>query len=159
MSATLVKKHDRPSAIFISASFFDWADRAFNRKLQEHLTSAGHMVTLLQEKDGGSGERGLFDQRVEGLKNADLVLAVVTGADLDPCVAFEMGLAQAWGIPVIVMKTDFKQRSFNNPQAVNYVLEFGSGKIVTGGQAFFDDAVKATDHFFATGMRHQPHPG
>ena len=151
MSAKLDEDRHRPSTIFISAAFFDWAESAFNRKLAEILIAAGHQVTLIQKINGSLEDRELFNQRVEGLKQAELVLAVVTGADLDPCVAFEMGLSHAWGIPVIVVKTDFKQRSATNPQAVEFVLEFGSGSVVAGGQSFFDDAVRAAHCFFQQG--------
>ena len=65
------------------------------------------------EKDargsGADADAGIVQRAVEAVKSADVVVAVLDGPDTDSGVAFEMGYAYALGVPVVGVRTDFRQ--------------------------------------------------
>ena len=68
--------------------------------------------------------RGLFNRLVAALDEADIVVAVIDGADADSGVAWEMGYAYAHGIPVVALRTDF--RRVGDCERANLMLECSS---------------------------------
>ena len=61
----------------------------------------------------------LFGRTIEDLGSTDLLVAVVDGPDCDSGVAFEVGFAYARGIPVVAVRTDFRQ---SQEKGVNVLL-------------------------------------
>jgi len=51
----------------------------------------------------------LFRACLDSLESADLVVAVLDGADVDSGTAFEVGYAYARGIPIIGIRTDYRK--------------------------------------------------
>ena len=51
----------------------------------------------------------LFDKCTEAVRACDVIVAVLDGPDVDSGVAFEMGYAHALGVPVVGLRTDFRQ--------------------------------------------------
>ncbi|WFN34131.1 nucleoside 2-deoxyribosyltransferase [Methanogenium sp. S4BF] len=113
--------------VYLAAPLFSEAERAYNRSvaalLREHLFS----VHLPQECGDSSAERSaehtacIFTENLAALSQADLVVAVIDGADADSGTAWEMGYAYAQGIPVIAVRTDFRQAGVS--ERVNLMLE------------------------------------
>ena len=103
--------------VYLAAPLFSQVERRWNRELARLLAErvAGLEVILPQDfRIGGRyndrsrlGE--LFQKCISALKSADVVVAVLDGADTDSGVAFEMGFAYASGIPVVGVRTDFRQ--------------------------------------------------
>ena len=113
--------------IYLSAPLFTQVERSWNRRLAAALEKriAGATVTLPQDfKFKGSYNRPADFQRIyehclRSLEKADLVVAVLDGADVDSGVAFEVGYARARDIPVIGVRTDYRE---NQDRGLNLVL-------------------------------------
>jgi nucleoside 2-deoxyribosyltransferase len=143
----LIETHPKGSSIkytiFISAALFTYAEQEFNRRLRDVLISAGYNVILPQEFIKEKHDEEFFDQCVNGIDQADIVLAMVEGVEVDAGVGFEIGFAYAKGTPVIALRTDFRHgfESFNG--CLNIMLHFGVTKIVNLTDDPFQDAVNA----------------
>lgn len=116
--------------VYLAAPLFSEGERVYNRLIRDQLVRAGQRVHLPQEfGDDSSFRNGLmngeiFEKNVAALREAELVVAVVDGADADSGTAWEIGYAYACGIPVIALRTDF--RSVGADEKVNLMLEFSS---------------------------------
>ncbi len=62
------------------------------------------------------------------LSSSDLVVAILDGADCDSGVAFEVGYACAKGIPVVAVRTDFRQ---SQEKGVNVLLARAAGEYIS----------------------------
>jgi nucleoside 2-deoxyribosyltransferase len=113
--------------IYLSGPLFSQAERRWNRELAAALEEriAGADVILPQDfKPGGTYNsraffRELFAECVDGVRTADVVVAVVDGPDVDSGTAFEMGVAHECGIPVVGLRTDFRE---SQDRGVNLVI-------------------------------------
>lgn len=102
--------------LYFAAALFTQVERKWNRMLAEALErlEPGLEVTLPQDfkvagKYNSSRHYGaLFRMCVDGLEAADVVLAVLDGAEVDSGVAWEVGYAFARGTPVVGLRTDFR---------------------------------------------------
>lgn len=116
--------------VYLAAPLFSAAERSFNGELASFLRSRHLRVYLPQEQGddtaarGPAAIRGLFDRLIAALDAADLVVAVIDGADADSGVAWEMGYAYAHGIPVVALRTDF--RRVGDCERANLMLECSS---------------------------------
>jgi len=113
--------------IYLSAPLFTQVQRRWNRTLAAALKEriAGAEVTLPQDiafrnaYNRPADFPKIFEQCLAAIRAADLVLAVLDGADADSGTAFEMGYAHALGIPVIGIRTDYRD---NQDRGLNLVL-------------------------------------
>ena len=70
----------------------------------------------------------IYEQNKKALYEADLVVAVIDGADADSGTAWEMGYTAALNKPVFALRTDF--RKVGTHEHVNLMLE-QSATVVT----------------------------
>ena len=113
--------------LYLGAPLFSQPERQWNRTLAAALAEElpGWEVVLPQDLRVGESYNDrtrfgeLFERTVEDLGNSDLLVAVVDGADADSGVAFELGYAYARGIPVVAVRTDFRQ---SQEKGVNVLL-------------------------------------
>lgn len=138
-----VRFEPRNFTIFISAALFSYAEQAFNRLLRDALVAAGYKVILPQEFDAAEGEPTLFLNCVNGAKDADLVLAVVDGAEVDAGVGFEMGVAYSAGTPILSLRTDFRRKAETTDGCLNLMLQYGSTSIIAASDDPFREVVSA----------------
>lgn len=116
--------------VYFAAPLFSEAERAFNRRAADVLESLFFKVHLPQELDDDADARGdmreaaIYAGNIAALKAADIVVAVIDGADADSGTAWEMGYAAASGKRVIALRTDFRHFSAN--ECVNLMLEMES---------------------------------
>jgi nucleoside 2-deoxyribosyltransferase len=116
--------------IYLAGPLFTEAEQTYNRMLYDLLTRHFFEVYLPQEVGDTSHSRSrkehqaIFCRHVEALGNADMVVAVVDGADADSGTAWEMGYAYALGIPVVSLRTDFRHAGHH--ERVNLMLEESS---------------------------------
>lgn len=113
--------------LYLAAPLFSQHERQWNRTLAAALAEGlpGWEIVLPQDlRVGGSyndrarfGE--LFQRTIGDLASTDLLVAVVDGPDCDSGVAFEVGFAYAKGIPVVAVRTDFRQ---SQEKGVNVLL-------------------------------------
>jgi len=103
--------------IYLSAPLFTESQRRWNRELalciEERL--AGARVILPQDFKVGSSYNDardfphIFRACVDGLREADAVVAVCDGPDVDSGTAFEMGIAYEMGLPIVGLRTDYRE--------------------------------------------------
>ncbi len=113
--------------VYLAAPLFSEAERAYNRSIAVLLREHLYTVHLPQECGDSSPLRSadhtkaIFTKNLAALSEADVVVAVIDGADADSGTAWEMGYAYAQGIPVIAVRTDFRQAGVS--ERVNLMLE------------------------------------
>ena len=105
----------RPS-VYLAGPLFTQAERTWNRQLADALAASGFQMlvpqVLSQELIGKTGEYNpgaLFRRAATTVERADVVLAILDGADADSGTAFECGVAWGKGIPVVGLRTDLRQ--------------------------------------------------
>ena len=121
--------------IYLSAPLFTQVQRKWNRMLASAIQEriAGSEVILPQDfKFRESYNRPqdfskLFRACLETLEKADLVVAVLDGPDADSGTAFEMGYAYARGIPVIGVRTDYRE---SQDRGLNLMLSQGCTEVL-----------------------------
>ena len=97
--------------LYLAGPLFTQAERAWNVRLAERLTAAKYSVFLPQtevQAIASLDAETIFRVDVDGVRSADAVVAVVDGADPDSGTSFEIGLAFALGIPIVLVRTDFR---------------------------------------------------
>jgi nucleoside 2-deoxyribosyltransferase len=116
--------------VYLAAPLFSVAERRYNYHLAKVLRTNLFEVYLPQDTGDDSHDRersahqAIFKKNLAALEAADLLVAVIDGADADSGTAWEMGYAFAKGIPVISIRTDF--RMTGHQEHVNLMLEKSS---------------------------------
>ena len=124
--------------LYLAAPLFSEAERDYNASLARLLETNLFSVHLPQEAGDDSISRGkpalerIFLANKKALEEADLVVAVIDGADADSGTAWEMGYAAGLIKPVIALRTDF--RMAGQHEHVNLMLE-ASSTVVTSREA------------------------
>jgi len=120
--------------IYLAAPLFSTAERTYNAILSDLLEQHLFEVFLPQEAGDDTNTRMkieqelIFSKNKDDLDRADIVVAVIDGADADSGTAWEMGYAYAHNKPVIAVRTDF--RRVGTHEQVNLMLE-ESSKVVS----------------------------
>ena len=97
--------------LYLAGPLFTQAERAWNLRLASLLTQAGHSVFLPQTEVKAIASLhadAIFQIDVDGVRSAEAVVAILDGADPDSGTSFECGLAYALGLPIVVVRTDFR---------------------------------------------------
>ncbi len=121
--------------IYLSAPLFTQVERRWNRRLanalEEHIPDTD--VLLPQDiKFGGAYNRPehyqhIYDRCLEMVEEADLMVAVLDGADVDSGTAFEMGYARARDLPIIGVRTDYRK---SQDRGLNIMLARGCDELL-----------------------------
>jgi|SRR5208337_3378704 len=113
--------------VYLAAPLFSDAERSYNLQVADLLRKNLFEVYLPQETGDDCNTRKkeeqgrLFSANKNALEDADIVVAVIDGADADSGTAWEMGYAFAQGKRVIALRTDFRHVGIN--EQVNLMLE------------------------------------
>jgi nucleoside 2-deoxyribosyltransferase/predicted secreted protein len=116
--------------VYLAAPLFSEAERTFNLKVRDILEDHFFDVYLPQEAGDDTHCRSeeehqeIFRMNREALDQADLIVAVIDGADADSGTAWEMGYATSRGVPVYAIRTDFRMAGHH--ELVNLMLEQSS---------------------------------
>ena len=97
--------------IYFAGPLFTQAERSWNLHLASLIERAGHTVFLPQTEVQAIASLDadtIFRIDVDGVRAADAIVAIVDGADPDSGTSFECGLAYALGIPIVIVRTDFR---------------------------------------------------
>jgi nucleoside 2-deoxyribosyltransferase len=97
--------------IYFAGPLFTQAERLWNQRLADALARSGHEIFLPQEQIHTLtvfDAREVFRLDIDGVRSADVVVAILDGADPDSGTCFECGLAYALGIPIVAVRTDFR---------------------------------------------------
>jgi nucleoside 2-deoxyribosyltransferase/predicted secreted protein len=128
--------------VYLAAPLFSDAERAYNTQIADLLRKNFFEVYLPQDTGDDSGTRKteeherLFALNKKALEEADIIVAVIDGADADSGTAWEMGYAVAKGKRVIALRTDFRRVGIS--EQVNLMLE-QSADVVSGKEALLDE--------------------
>jgi nucleoside 2-deoxyribosyltransferase/predicted secreted protein len=128
--------------VYLAAPLFSEAERSYNRSIEELLRKNFFDVYLPQQAGNDSEirekeeQRLIFLKNLKALENADIIVAVIDGADADSGTAWEMGYAFACGKKVIGLRTDFRRSG--NHEKVNFMLE-ESAIVVTNANQLLDE--------------------
>jgi len=120
--------------VYLAAPLFSLAERNFNSEVAAALQKRYLRVYLPQHIGDSSASRDefehsrIFHENLRALEDADIIVAIIDGADADSGTAWEMGYAWARGKRVIALRTDF--RHVGRCEQVNLMLE-ESSEIVT----------------------------
>jgi nucleoside 2-deoxyribosyltransferase len=112
--------------VYLAAPLFSGAELDFNRRLRDEIKRTGFDVFLPQEdsnniKDEKNRQKIIFDKNLAAIDKADILVAVVDGADVDSGTAWEIGYAYALDKPVLGLRTDF--RTLGIEGTVNLMIE------------------------------------
>jgi nucleoside 2-deoxyribosyltransferase len=129
------KKVYEAPRIYLAAPLFSQVERIWNRNLAKAILEQepGWEITLPQDfrvkGKFNDPERfpELFRRCVHSLEASRAVIAILDGADVDSGVAFEVGHASARSIPVIGVRTDYRE---GQEKGVNLMLANGCTSIV-----------------------------
>lgn len=105
--------------IYIAAPIFYEAELEYNRKIAKAIEKAGHKVILPNYK---GNTQALFEKRIDGLDEADLIVAILNGPDSDSGTSYECGYAHARDKYIIGFRTDIRE---NHVDGLNVMLRYG----------------------------------
>ena len=97
--------------IYLAGPLFTTAEREFNLKLSDALGKYLNKKIFLPQLEcsGCDSSNEIFTICKNGIDNSTFLIAVLDGPDCDSGTSFEIGYAYAKGIPVIGIRTDFRQ--------------------------------------------------
>jgi nucleoside 2-deoxyribosyltransferase/predicted secreted protein len=113
--------------VYLAAPLFSESERSYNLSVAGQLRKNFFDVYLPQEAGDDSDTRNkkeqikIFSENLKALENADIIVAIIDGADADSGTAWEMGYAFAQRKRVIALRTDFRRTGMH--ERVNLVLE------------------------------------
>jgi nucleoside 2-deoxyribosyltransferase len=124
--------------IYLAAPLFSQVQRQYNRCIADKLQEAVPRAEVVLPQDFRIGPGGasfndrrylaaLFERCRRELCEADVVLALLDGADADSGVAFEVGFARGRGKPVLGVRTDYRQLQI---KGLNVMLAEGCTEVV-----------------------------
>lgn len=138
--------------IYQAGPLFSDAERQWHEALKAKLVAAGHEPVwpgdLVHGEDvqrwGKDAVRRIMEVDRAALDSCQMVLALLDGAQVDDGTAWEIGYAYARGIPVIGIRTDFRQAGETAGSRVNAMIEASCREIVRNAQ----EAVRAISRFY-----------
>jgi len=125
--------------LYFAGPLFSLAERLFNKNLCDAIASRMKVnIFLPQESEENQDKNtptGIFLSDDKAIRDSDIVLAVMDGADADSGTCWEHGRAYSLGKPLICIRTDFRllelTRRFN--------LMMYDSTLVQGGKVIIYD--------------------
>jgi nucleoside 2-deoxyribosyltransferase len=107
--------------IYFAGPLFSAAELDWNATLAAALRSAGHEVFLPQEQEPGKDAAGIFTTDVGGIDWADVLVAIMDGADPDSGTCWEVGYAYRKK-PIVLVRTDMRRNEGSGGSGYNPML-------------------------------------
>jgi len=132
--------------IYFAGPLFTQAEWQWNQRLAEELrqrnfdvilpqTVAEPMLKGLKPFD----PHALFDMNATAITNAEVVVAILDGADADSGTCWECGYAYRSGRPILAVRTDIRRVSDDSSSSVNLMLSQSCNKELLVPLAQLDD--------------------
>ena len=127
--------------IYLAGPLFTAAERSFNKKLAGALENALNEKIFLPQDECSrySDPEDIFTRCRDGIDRSRMVIAVLDGPDADSGTAFEAGYAHARKIPVIGIRTDFRQ--CGDDGGLNLMLSKSCHRLITVSSLQNDDCI------------------
>lgn len=117
--------------IYQAGPLFTEAEQNWHRQLKARLEASGHQVIwpfelFTQEEIESLGKDAparIMETDLRSLETCDLVVALLDGTQVDDGTAFETGYAFAKKIPVVGIRTDFRQAGETSYSTVNAMIQ------------------------------------
>ncbi len=129
--------------IYLAAPLFTRAEQYFNLGIGEYLREKGYSVFLPQEECAGVEGEEIYKTCRSGLRSAAIVVAILDGADADSGTCWECGHAVALDIPVIAVRTDF--RNSGDTGGFNAMLYYSAERVVERGDRYLEEIIEAIE--------------
>ena len=107
--------------IYFAGPLFTAAEHDWNATLAGALREAGHEVFLPQEQEPGKDAAGIFATDVGGIDWAEILLAIMDGADPDSGTCWEVGYAFRKK-PIVLVRTDLRRNEGSGGSGYNPML-------------------------------------
>jgi nucleoside 2-deoxyribosyltransferase len=107
--------------IYFAGPLFSAAELDWNATLAAALRAAGHEVFLPQEQEPGKDAAGIFTTDVGGIDWADVLVAIMDGADPDSGTCWEVGYAYRKK-PIVLVRTDMRRNEGSGGSGYNPML-------------------------------------
>lgn len=125
--------------VYVAAPLFDEMEFQRNLEIATMLEGMGHKVYLPQRDAGeaakGANRHNIFNCDKQGVYQSDYLLALLDGRVPDEGTCFEMGMAEAWGKPIIIYSTD--RRCFMEGH-LNVMLEYSALEVFHNRQKLYE---------------------
>ncbi len=119
--------------VYVAGPLFSQAEREFLEKMVDSLARSSHLDPtkhfFLPHRDGGELGKGptraqIFNLDINALKQADVVVALLDGQDVDSGTCIELGIAYSLGKKIFGIITDFRSYCTNDhePQRPNLMV-------------------------------------
>lgn len=96
--------------IYFAGPLFTTGERDFNAAVGARLRAAGHEVFLPQDQElNAYNPSAIFRNDVDHVDWSTVVVGIMDGSDPDSGTAWEIGYAYARGLPIILLRTDFRE--------------------------------------------------
>lgn len=125
--------------IYLAGPLFSGAERQFNASLAAAVRQRAPELHILLPQERAEGFMGRPDQNaaifkdcIDGVREADAVVAILDGSDVDSGTAVELGYACALGKPVLGIRTDFRG---SEERGVNIMVAFACTSYVLDAKA------------------------
>jgi nucleoside 2-deoxyribosyltransferase len=125
--------------IYLAGPLFSHAEQAWHRMVQKRIiTETNHDALwpfdIFSQEEisswGPDAPRRVMEGCRDALAGCDLVVALLDGAQVDDGTAWEIGYAHAKGMPVIGVRTDFRQAGDVPGAVVNAMIHASCREIV-----------------------------
>lgn len=147
---------DQQFKIYWANAIFTEAQRDFNAKYAKLLREEGYQVFLPQEAPVNKGTgvsspsaKDIFRVDTSEILNSDLLVACIDQETIDSGVGCEIGIAFAYGIPIIGLYTDIRQYRSGRGQMYKNLYVLGaiemSGQIVPNIQSLMSTIAQLRD--------------
>ena len=142
--------------VYLAAPLFGLTERRTNRELATAIMALMPDVEIILPQDFKYHGRfndprtfnTIFKTCVRGVDEAQVVVAILDGADSDSGTCFEVGYAYAKGIPIIAVRTDYRA---NQEKGVNLMLSQSCAIFVF--RPAFDECIEALANDIARALK------
>ena len=107
--------------IYFAGPLFSAAERDWNATLAAGLRASGDEVFLPQEQEPGKDAAGIFATDVGGIDWAEVLVAIMDGADPDSGTCWEVGYAYRKK-PIVLVRTDMRRNEGSGGSGYNPML-------------------------------------
>lgn len=118
---------------YLANGLFSLADRVLNEYIADELRYKFPEVDLFVPQEQDFNDKSSYADSVtiakgdfEAVRDADFIIAVIDGVEIDSGVSAEIGIASVFGIPVYALYTDIRQQGRDNQKKIDALIEDGT---------------------------------